>query len=100
MKTANELRNITVENRIKYNAPVIKWAKDFVDSRSEALESTALRGLDNITIVINEDTMPSEIRWRYTNKEKQEFVAQEFEKYGFTVKRLTDLHLVKVMWEV
>lgn len=100
MKTANELRNITIGMRKKLNAPAIQWAKEFVDSHSETVERTALKGFDNITIIINEDTMPSDIRWKYTNKEKQEFVAQEFEKYGFTVKRLTDLHLVKVMWEV
>lgn len=100
MKTANELRNITIGMREKLNAPAIQWAKEFVESYSTALERTALKGFDSITITINEETMPVDIRWRYTNKEKQEFVAQEFETYGFTVKRLTDLHLVKVMWEV
>lgn len=99
MKTIQELQIITKNAEEAIISPVRKWAKGFVESYSETIELAARRGHDNLTIVINESGMSDNLRWSYTNKEKQAIVAQEFAKYGFKVKCLTDTHRINVSWE-
>ena len=99
MKTSRELQAITRNATEKVKAPIRKWAKEFVENCSETVELAAKRGCDNITIVIDEKNIPDNLRWSYSNKEKQSIVAQEFAKYGFRVKHLTDTHRINISWE-
>lgn len=99
MKTIQELQLITKNAEEAITAPIRKWAKEFVESCSETIELAARRGCNNITIVIDQSKLSNNLRWAYTEKEKQAIVAEEFAKYGFKVKCLTDTHRINVSWE-
>lgn len=99
MKTIQELQLITNNAQEENKAPIRRWAKNFVESCSNMVECNANRGFYNVTIIIEESTLEDNLRWSYTDKEKQSIVAQEFAKYGFKVKCLTNTHRINISWE-
>lgn len=99
MKTIQELQIITNNAQEENKAPIRRWAKNFVESCSNMIECNANRGFYNVTIIIEESALENKLRWSYTEKEKQAIVAQEFAKYGFKVKCLTDVHRINISWE-
>ena len=99
MKTIQELRIITNNAQKESKAPLRRWAKNFVESCSNMIECNANRGFYNVTVIIEESVLENNLRWSYSEKEKQVIVAQEFAKYGFKVKCLTDVHRINISWE-
>lgn len=99
MKTIQELQIITNNAKEENYAPLRRWAKNFVESCSNMIECNANRGFYNVTIIIEESALENNLRWSYTEKEKQAIIAQAFEKYGFKVRCLTDVHRINVSWE-
>lgn len=98
MKNAIDLRNITKQAQARKSKPLLDWARDYVESCSETLERAAALGYTDVTIEIKEEAQPEGIRWKFSNKEKQLAVAEEFANFYLKYKLLTDPHRINVSW--